>query len=229
MHASSEIQAAIQDLAGFPLMMTSPQPLRDARQIRASRPPETDWTGLAKKPAVPQWLEGYKLCEQLLNLTTSSAQILDKKLAPTPSPIITSQAIMVGKALILAETLMLLPTPSDFDAQRDVERFSWLFPCSSRDRPGLEIYGGCGFSTGLLHRTSQITYCASRLHQYADSAVVPVTAQFLYDDLANMRQRSGESMDWETAQMIHLFIHSFLGPQSLHHTSHIEPMQQGNH
>lgn len=154
---------------------------------------------------MPRWLEGYKLCQQLLNLTTSSAQILDNKLAPAPSPIITSQAIMVGKALILAETLMPLPTPSDFDAQRDVGRFSWLFPgssCSSRDRPGLEIHGGCGFSTALLHRISQITYCASRLHQYADSAVVPVTAQFLYDDLANMRQWSGESMDWETAQMM---------------------------
>ncbi|KAG5989168.1 hypothetical protein E4U54_004409 [Claviceps lovelessii] len=243
MHASSEIRAAIQELAGFFThddLTAASSRCQVNESFSAARgrlegllrnqesltPDETTemMTMLvilsvndvseayiilvdrrAKKPAVPRWLEGYKLCQQLLNLTTSSAQILDNKLAPAPSPIITSQAIMVGKALILAETLMPLPTPSDFDAQRDVGRFSWLFPgssCSSRDRPGLEIHGGCGFSTALLHRISQITYCASRLHQYADSAVVPVTAQFLYDDLANMRQWSGESMDWETAQMM---------------------------
>lgn len=60
-----------------------------------------------------------------------------------------------------------------------------------------QIHGGCGFSKKLLHILSQVTYCAARLHQDAESPVVPVTADYIRQELVNMRQWSPESRDWE--------------------------------
>jgi hypothetical protein len=62
-----------------------------------------------------------------------------------------------------------------------------------------EIHGGCGFSKKLLHILSQVTYCAARLQQEAESAIVPITAHYLHNELLKMRQWSPESTTWEAA------------------------------
>ncbi|KAG5925206.1 hypothetical protein E4U53_003355, partial [Claviceps sorghi] len=49
-------------------------------------------------------------------------------------------------------------------------------------------------ATETRNASRSVTYCASRRHQYADSAAVPVGAQFPDGDLTNVRQRSSESI-----------------------------------
>ncbi len=103
---------------------------------------------------------------------------------------------MVGRALILTDTMTKLPSPAGFDPEQHVRRFNWLVRGTIKEC--LEIHGGCGFSRKLLHHYSLTTYCAARLQQDRDSLVVPVTAEYLHNELAIMRQWSGEAADWET-------------------------------
>lgn len=69
-----------------------------------------------------------------------------------------------------------------------------------------QIHGGCGFSKKLLHVLSQVTYCAARLQQEAESPIVPMTADYLYTELLEMRQWSSESKSWEAAKSDPLMI-----------------------
>ncbi|KAK8141659.1 hypothetical protein G3M48_010104 [Beauveria asiatica] len=62
-----------------------------------------------------------------------------------------------------------------------------------------EIHGGCGFSKRLLHIFSQVAYCSTRMLQDGETPVVPVTAEFLYDQLVQMHQWSAEYESWNAA------------------------------
>jgi hypothetical protein len=110
----------------------------------------------------------------------------------------TSQAIIVGRAVILAQPMSSLPPSSQFDSQKEASRFGWLLYGTEKDM--YEIHGGCGFSKKLLHVLSQVTYCAARLQQEAESPIVPITAHYLCNELLKMRQWSPESKTWEAAQ-----------------------------
>ena len=93
---------------------------------------------------------------------------------------------------------MGLPSPADLDPIQEASRFGWLL--YGTEKTMYEIHGGCGFSTKLLHTISQITYCAARLQKEPESAIVPITARYLFRELLEMRQWSNESIPWEMAQ-----------------------------
>jgi hypothetical protein len=108
-----------------------------------------------------------------------------------------SQSIMIGRTVILAQPMMVLPPPQTFDFRQEAKRFDWLLYGTREEM--YEIHGGCGFSKKLLHTVSQITYCAARLQQEKDS-LVPLTIKYILTELQSMRQWSRESRDWETAK-----------------------------
>ena len=95
--------------------------------------------------------------------------------------------------------MMRLPAPDSFDPEHEASRFGWLLYGTEQDM--YQIHGGCGFSKKLLHMMSQITYCAARLRQDPENIVVPMTTQYLLQELDQMRQWSSESKDWETAKV----------------------------
>lgn len=66
-----------------------------------------------------------------------------------------------------------------------------------------EMHGGCGFSKRLLHIFSQVAYCSTRMLQDGKTPVVPVTAEFLYDQLMKMHQWSTEYESWNAAKSRH--------------------------
>lgn len=109
-----------------------------------------------------------------------------------------SQSIIVGRAVILAQPMMPLPEPRDFDPAREASRFGWLLYGTESEM--YQIHGGCGFSRKLLHVLSQITYCAARLLQEDDSPIVPMTTEFLMKELDSMSQWSSASRTWEQAK-----------------------------
>lgn len=94
--------------------------------------------------------------------------------------------------------MMPLPDPETFDSEAEVARFGWLLYGSPQDVH--EVHGGCGFSKKLLHIFSQITFCAARLNQDPKTPLIPRTAERLYNVLAEMRQWSRETTDWEKAR-----------------------------
>lgn len=97
-----------------------------------------------------------------------------------------------------------LPSPEEFNVEREASRFGWLLYGTERDM--YQIHGGCGFSKKLLHIFSQVTYCAARLRQDAESPVVPMTAEYIQQELLGMRQWSPESQDWEAVKTSHAII-----------------------
>lgn len=109
-----------------------------------------------------------------------------------------SHTILVGRAIILAQPMMLLPESSSFNPELEAERFGWLLYGTPKEM--YEIHGGCGFSKKLLHMFSQITYCAARLRQEPESPIVPMTVEYLLGELMEMRQWSSESRGWEEAK-----------------------------
>lgn len=108
-----------------------------------------------------------------------------------------AQSIIVGRVVIIADIMMRLPDPDEFNAEWEESRFGWLLYGTKAEM--YEIHGGCGFSKKLLHVISQISYCAGRLQQDPESPFIPVTANYLHKELLDMRQWSGESRNWETA------------------------------
>lgn len=143
-----------------------------------------------KWPEEPRWLLGFQQAEFYLENMTQASRHRNIPL----SPLCVSQRVMVGRALILAQ--LMVPLPATFDPQAEVARFGWLVNGSEKDLH--EIHGGCGFSRKLLHMMGQITYCAARLHQDPENAVVPITAEYLLQGLLRMRQWSPEYEDWES-------------------------------
>ncbi|PWI64525.1 hypothetical protein PCL_09574 [Purpureocillium lilacinum] len=144
------------------------------------------------KPFHPRWLRGMRQAEAFLRVT-DPADVVDNQENIQLDSLRVSQCIMVGRAVILAETMLPLPSMSEFQPEQEVERFSWLLHGTRLS--GLEIHGGCGFCRRLLHLISQITYCAARLKQEPESLVVPVTGEYLFEELINMTQWSSDSAD----------------------------------
>lgn len=93
---------------------------------------------------------------------------------------------------------MALPSPEELRPLKESSRFGWLLYGNEDEM--YEIHGGCGFSKKLLHSMSQVTYCAARLQQEPTSAIVPITARYLHDELANLRQWSSETVPWTEVQ-----------------------------
>ncbi|EFY90455.1 hypothetical protein MAC_03449 [Metarhizium acridum CQMa 102] len=150
-----------------------------------------------KKPFSPRWLQGFRQGEQFLQATDHGSRFW-KSSNVQSSSLRNSQSIIVGRAVILAQPLSSLPPPHKFDAQQEASRFGWLLYGTEKDM--YQIHGGCGFSKKLLHVLNQVTYCAARLQQEPESPVVPMTADYLYRELLQMRQWSPESKSWEAAQ-----------------------------
>ncbi|KAH6869273.1 fungal-specific transcription factor domain-containing protein [Thelonectria olida] len=149
-----------------------------------------------KKPHSPRWLEGFKKGEHFLDLTDPGHLSWHANSTPLTSLHI-SQSIIVGRALILTQTMMQPPSPAALDPTQEASRFSWLLCGTGKDL--YEIHGGCGFSRKLLYTISQITYCTARLQQESDSMIVPITAGYLYRELLEMRQWSSEFIPWDVA------------------------------
>ncbi|OAQ73778.1 zinc finger-like protein [Pochonia chlamydosporia 170] len=150
-----------------------------------------------KKPFSPRWLQGFRQGEQFLQSTDHGSRFW-KASNVQASSLRISQSIIVGRAVILAQPMSSLPPPDKFNAQEEASRFGWLLYGTEKDM--YQIHGGCGFSKKLLHTLGQITYCAARLQQEPESAIVPMTADYLHTDLLNMRQWSSESKSWEVAK-----------------------------
>ncbi|KJZ78614.1 hypothetical protein HIM_02005 [Hirsutella minnesotensis 3608] len=150
-----------------------------------------------RKPHNPRWLSGFKHGETFLQATDHGSRFWKRSNAQLSSLRI-SQSIIVGRAMILAQPMMRLPSPDTFDPEYETSRFGWLLYGTEQDM--YQIHGGCGFSKKLLHMMSQITYCAARLQQDPGNIVVPTTTQYLHAELIQMRQWSPESKDWETAK-----------------------------
>ncbi|KAG5982958.1 hypothetical protein E4U55_001058 [Claviceps digitariae] len=150
-----------------------------------------------KKPFTPRWLQGFRCAEDILQATDHGFRFWKTSNVQTSSLRI-SQSVIVGRAVILAQPMSSLPSPDVFDAAKDASRFGWLLYGNEKDM--YQVHGGCGFSKKLLHIFSQVTYCAARLHQDAESPVVPVTAEYIHQELLRMRQWSPESQDWEVAK-----------------------------
>ena len=150
-----------------------------------------------KKPHMPRWLHGFRQAEYFLDLTDSGSRYWNKDHVQLDS-LGLSQAIIVGRAVILAQPMATLPPSSEFDPETDVKRFGWLLYGTKPEM--YEIHGGCGFSKKLLHLISQITYCAARLQQEPESMIVPMTAEYLLQELQDMKQWSRASRTWEEAQ-----------------------------
>ncbi|KAK3186291.1 hypothetical protein K4F52_005055 [Lecanicillium sp. MT-2017a] len=151
-----------------------------------------------KRPYNPRWLQGFKQGEHFLQATDPGNRFWKTANVQLDSLRI-SQAVIVGRAVILAQPMMPLPPPATFDAQAEAARFGWLLYGTRKEMH--EIHGGCGFSKRLLHIFSQITYCAARLNQDRESPVVPKTAEHLHAMLLDLRQWSGESTVWEEAKL----------------------------
>ncbi|KAF5965658.1 hypothetical protein FCOIX_12872 [Fusarium coicis] len=150
-----------------------------------------------KKPYNPRWLEGFRQGEYFLQATDPGARYW-KNNNVQYNELRISQSIIVGRAVILAQPMMALPSPQTFNPEAESGRFSWLLYGTEKDM--FEIHGGCGFSKKLLHLMSQVTYCAGRLQQEPESTIVPITAKFLLRELSEMRQWSREGKDWELAK-----------------------------
>ncbi|KIE03540.1 hypothetical protein MAJ_00071, partial [Metarhizium majus ARSEF 297] len=150
-----------------------------------------------KKPFSPRWLQGFRQGEQFLQATDHGSRFWRSSNVQSSS-LRNSQSIIVGRAVILAQPMSSLPPPRKFDAQKEASRFGWLLYGTEKDM--YQIHGGCGFSKKLLHVLNQVTYCAARLQQEPESPIVPMTADYLYRELLQMRQWSPESKSWEAAQ-----------------------------
>ncbi|KAF5020790.1 hypothetical protein F66182_7177 [Fusarium sp. NRRL 66182] len=150
-----------------------------------------------KKPYKPRWLEGFKQGEYFLQETDPGGRYW-KDHNVQYNELRISQSIIVGRAVILAQLMMALPSPATMNPEAEASRFSWLLYGTEKDM--FEIHGGCGFSKKLLHIMSQVTYCAARLQQEPESAIVPITARYLNRELSEMRQWSREGVRWEIAR-----------------------------
>ncbi|KPM40958.1 hypothetical protein AK830_g5628 [Neonectria ditissima] len=150
-----------------------------------------------KKPHMPRWLAGFKQGEHFLQMTDPGGRFWQDDNIQLDNLRI-SQSIIVGRAMILAQPMMELPSPETLDPVQEASRFGWLL--YGTEEAMYEIHGGCGFSKKLLHTMSQITYCAARLQQEPTSTMVPMTARYLHRELLELRQWSSESEPWELAR-----------------------------
>ncbi|KAH7319749.1 hypothetical protein B0I35DRAFT_478072 [Stachybotrys elegans] len=149
-----------------------------------------------KRPFGPRWLEGFKTCERILQAHDQGVRFWIPSNVQLSS-LRSSHFVIVGRALILAQPLVPLPPPADFDAAKESSRFGWLLYGTREET--YEIHGGCGFSKKLLHVMSQITFWSARLQQERESPMTPAVAVALYQELAGMKQWAPDVIDWESA------------------------------
>ena len=111
-----------------------------------------------QRPHKPRWLQGFKQGEHFLRKTDPGVRFWKSTNVQLDSLRI-SQAVIVGRAVILAQPMTPLPSPATFDFNAETGRFGWLLYGTLKEIH--EIHGGCGFSKRLLHLFSQITCCAA--------------------------------------------------------------------
>lgn len=120
-----------------------------------------------------------------------------------------AQSVIVGRAVILTQLMMPLPSPSTLNHKQEAKRFDWLLYGTPEEM--YEIHGGCGFSRKLLHIISQITYCAARMQQDKDNPVIPMSAEYLKKELSEMRQWSSEDLRWSHIQKLPHIVETICG------------------
>lgn len=147
-----------------------------------------------KKPYNARWLQGFKQGEYFLQTFDPSSRFW-KQINIQLGSLRISQCVIIGRGIILAQPMMPLPSPATMDPMQESKRFDWLLYGTKQEM--YEIHGGCGFSKRLLHLISQITFLSTRLQQEQESMVLPMTAEYLYRELSDMRQWSSESRGWE--------------------------------
>ncbi|KAJ4161587.1 uncharacterized protein LMH87_007618 [Akanthomyces muscarius] len=150
-----------------------------------------------QKPYHPRWLVGFTQAEHVLQFTDPGSRFYKEQNVQVSS-LRLSQSVIVGRAVILAQLMMPLPPIDTFDPIAETKCFGFLLYGSEADM--YEIHGGCGFSKRVLHIFSQVAYCSLRILQDAETPIVPITAQMLYEQLLQLHQWSGEYDSWEAAK-----------------------------
>ncbi|KAF6517598.1 hypothetical protein HZS61_003159 [Fusarium oxysporum f. sp. conglutinans] len=85
-----------------------------------------------KKPYNPRWLEGFRQGEYFLQATDPGARYW-KNNNVQYNELRISQSIIVGRAVILAQPMMALPSPQTFNPEAEAGRFSWLLYGTEKD------------------------------------------------------------------------------------------------
>lgn len=148
------------------------------------------------KPNQPRWLRGFLYGEHALAVTDPGARFWHKSNVQLTSLRI-AQSVIVGRAVILAQPMVSLPPPDEFDSESEGSRFGWLLYGTEAEM--YEVHGGCGFSKKLLYIFSQITFCAAALRQNSES-FFSMTLDYLEKELRTMRQWVRPHTTWEAAK-----------------------------
>ncbi|KAJ3454325.1 hypothetical protein MRS44_018219 [Fusarium solani] len=110
------------------------------------------------KPGSPSWLEGYKQCKHFLHQTNSGGPFWEN-VAVKRSHLRDALSVIVGRGLIFSQLLAPLPDADLFNPLEQATEFNWLL--FGNERETLEIHGGCGLSTRLMHSIAHVSYCYS--------------------------------------------------------------------
>ncbi|KAI8710506.1 hypothetical protein NCS52_01567700 [Fusarium sp. LHS14.1] len=149
------------------------------------------------KPGSPSWLEGYKQCKSFLHQTNPGGPFWEN-VAVQRSHLRDALSVIVGRGLIFSQLLAPLPDADLFNPPEQATEFNWLL--FGNERETLEVHGGCGLSTRLMHSIARVSYCVSCLMQKPESTVFQMTPEYLLLDLETTRQWSREYKSWEMAE-----------------------------
>ena len=133
-----------------------------------------------EKPGSPSWLEGYKQCKHFLHQTNPGGPFWEN-VAVQRSDLRDALSVIVGRGLIFSQLLAPLPDADLLNLSEQATEFNWLL--FGNERETLEIHGGCGLSTRLMHSIAQVSYCVSCLMQKPESTVFQMTPGYLLHDL----------------------------------------------
>ncbi|RSL78767.1 hypothetical protein CEP52_017604, partial [Fusarium oligoseptatum] len=134
-------------------------------------------------------LEGYKQCKHFLHQTDPGGQRSD--LCDTLS-------VIASCGLLFSQLLAPLADADPLNLPEQATEFDWLR--FGNDQETLEIRGGCGLSTRLMHRIAHVSYCVSYLMQKPESIVFQMTPEYLLRGLETTQQWSREYKPWEMAE-----------------------------
>lgn len=137
----------------------------------------------------PSWLEGYKQCKHFLHQTNPGGQRSDLREA---------MSAIVGCGVISSQLLAPLPDADPLNLPEQEKEFDWLL--FGNEQEALEIRGGCGLSTSLMHRIAHVSFCVSCLVQNPESIVFQQTPEYLLRGLETTQQWSREYKPWEMAE-----------------------------
>ncbi|KAI8710306.1 hypothetical protein NCS52_01583100 [Fusarium sp. LHS14.1] len=141
------------------------------------------------KPDSPSWLEGYKQCKHFLHKTNPGGQRSDLREA---------MSAIVGCGVISSQLLAPLPNANSLNLPEQEKEFDWLL--FGNEQETLEVRGGCGLSTSLMHRIAHVSFCVSCLVQNPESIVFQQTPEHLLRGLETTQQWSREYKPWEMAE-----------------------------